>query len=142
MLKAPFPFSPLRLSKEVRNALGTLIRKNSDPSTTSERDAGRSKKGKGKEVVDEYYRLAKRTRYPIEELVSLASMKQGQRGRLVFALGGAATIRRLCDLGLIPETEVLVLKKGPAGGPIIVEVRSCEIAIGGEIASKVLVKPL
>ncbi|MDI9644043.1 MAG: FeoA family protein [Candidatus Verstraetearchaeota archaeon] len=96
----------------------------------------------GTKIVDEYYRLSKRSKYPVEELVPLSSLKQGQKGKLVFALGEPGTIRRLCDLGLIPETEVRVLKKGSAGGPVMLEVRSSEIVIGSEIASKVLVKPL
>lgn len=93
-------------------------------------------------IINEYYRLSKRRRYSLEELLPLSALEEGQRGKIVLAVGGRKLISRLCDLGLIPETEVKVLKKGLMEGPIIIEIRSCELAIGRGIASKVLVKPL
>lgn len=90
----------------------------------------------------EYYTFSKEKRYPLEELVPLAELEEGQEGKVVIAFGDRKLICRLCDLGLIPETQIRVLKRGLMEGPIILEVRSCEIAIGREIASKVLVKPL
>ncbi|MEN3035529.1 MAG: FeoA family protein [Candidatus Methanosuratincola sp.] len=93
-------------------------------------------------VINEYYRLSKRKRYSLEELLPLSALEEGQVGKIVLAVGGRKLISRLCDLGLTPETEVKVLKKGLMEGPIILEIRSCELAIGRGIASKVLVKPL
>ncbi|MEN3025295.1 MAG: FeoA family protein [Candidatus Methanosuratincola petrocarbonis] len=93
-------------------------------------------------IINEYYRLSKKKRYSLEELVPLAALEEGQKGKIVLAVGGRKLISRLCDLGLTPETEFKVLKKGLLEGPIILEIRSCELAIGRGIASKVLVKPL
>ena len=93
-------------------------------------------------ITSEYYALSKKRRYALEELVPLVSLGEGQKGKIVVAIGGRKLISRLCDLGLIPGTQIIVLKKGLMEGPIILDVRSCEIAIGSEIASKVLVKPL
>lgn len=103
---------------------------------------GEKRAGLDEDVVKEYYRLSKKRNYPLEELVPLVELKEGMKGVVAFAFGGPGLIRRLCDLGLTPDTEIKVVKKGPLGGPIILEVRSCELAIGRGIASKVLVKPL
>lgn len=94
------------------------------------------------DIINEYYRLSKKRRYALEELLPLAALDEGQRGKIVVAVGGRRLISRLCDIGLTPETPFRVLKKGLMEGPIILEVRSCELAIGREIASKVLVKPI
>lgn len=93
-------------------------------------------------IINEYYMLSKKRRYALEELLPLAALEEGQMGKIVIAVGGRKLISRLCDLGLTPETPFRVLKKGLMEGPIILEVRSCELAIGREIASKVLVKLL
>lgn len=95
-----------------------------------------------RDLIDEYYRLSKNKRYAFEELVTLAALEEGREGEIVLAVGGHRLIMRLCDLGLTPGTKFRVLKKGLMGGPIILEVRSCEIAIGRGIASKILVKQL
>ncbi len=94
------------------------------------------------DAINQYYALSKKRRCSLEELLPLSALQEGQKGKIVFAVGGYKLIRRLCDLGLVPGTEFKVLKKGLMEGPIILEVRSFELAIGRGIASKVLVKPI
>lgn len=96
----------------------------------------------GHNTTIEYYVLSKKRRYALEDLFPLSALREGQKGKIVVAVGDRKLISRLCDLGLIPETQFKILKKGLMEGPIILEVRSCELAIGREIASRVLVKPL
>lgn len=93
-------------------------------------------------VINHYCGIYKKERYCLEELLPLTALKEGQRGKIVLAVCGRKLISRLCDLGLTPETEFRVLKKGLMEGPIIVDIRSCKLTIGREIASNVLVKPL
>ncbi|MEM4658200.1 MAG: FeoA family protein [Candidatus Methanosuratincola sp.] len=100
-----------------------------------------NKEKQDRNPINEYYMLSKKKRYALEELLPLSALQEGQKGKIIIAVGDRKLISRLCDLGLIPETQFRVLKKGLMEGPIILEVRSCELAIGREVASKVLVKP-
>jgi Fe2+ transport system protein FeoA len=76
------------------------------------------------------------------ELCTLTDLDEGRRGIIVRAVGGYGLVRRLAEMGLTPGTEVKLLKKGPFGGPIEVEVRGVALALGRGVASKVLVKPV
>ncbi len=51
------------------------------------------------------------------------------------------TISRLCSLGLIPGLTLKVLRK-IAGGPIIIEMKDTQIALGRDVAESLLVSPL
>ncbi|MGZ4852568.1 MAG: metal-dependent transcriptional regulator [Halobacteriota archaeon] len=51
------------------------------------------------------------------------------------------TISRLCSLGLIPGLTVKVLRK-ISGGPIIIEMKDTQIALGRDVAESLLVSPL
>jgi Fe2+ transport system protein FeoA len=44
------------------------------------------------------------------------------------------------EMGLVPGTEVTVLRKAPFRGPIEVGVRGTSLALGFGVASKVIVK--
>ena len=77
----------------------------------------------------------------IEHVVPLTALAEGQRGEVVFVLGGRGAVRRLWDMGVTPGTEVIVAKKAPFMGPIEVIVRGTTLALGRGIASKVFVKP-
>ena len=50
------------------------------------------------------------------------------------------TISRLCSLGLIPGLPVKVLRK-IANGPIIIEMKDTQIALGRDVAESLLVSP-
>uniref|UniRef100_A0A7C3NCF5 Ferrous iron transport protein A n=1 Tax=Candidatus Methanomethylicus mesodigestus TaxID=1867258 RepID=A0A7C3NCF5_9CREN len=79
--------------------------------------------------------------YHIEDLLPLADLPEGKTGEIILMVGGRGMTRRLCEMGLTPGAKVRMVKKAPVGGPIILEVRSTEIAIGRGLASKMLVKP-
>nr|MDO8097824.1 FeoA family protein [Candidatus Njordarchaeota archaeon] len=49
------------------------------------------------------------------------------------------SIQRLMELGLTPGTEVTILNSAPFYGPLEVCVRGCKIALGRELASRILV---
>ncbi len=47
---------------------------------------------------------------------------------------------RLLDLGLVPGTKLSFVRSAPFGGPIEISVRGSALAIGREMARKILVK--
>lgn len=75
-----------------------------------------------------------------KELVSLATLKAGQRGIIAFIRGGRELMQRLVDMGLCPNTEIQVLRAAPLAGPVEIRVRGSNLAIGRDIASKVFVE--
>jgi len=76
----------------------------------------------------------------VEESVTLAGLSQGEKGVVVFALGGHGIVRRLAEMGLTPGTDVTVLRSAPFHGPIEISVRGVSLALGRGVASKIFVK--
>ena len=77
-----------------------------------------------------------------EEVISLISLYEGERGVITNAFGGFGLVRRLAEMGLTPGVEVTLLRKCPFRGPLQIEVRGSVLALGYGVASKVFVKPL
>ncbi len=75
------------------------------------------------------------------DTMSLADMKEGESGRVVFVRGDHKVMRRLLDMGITPGTTVRVLKIAPLGGPVEISVRGSSIALGRSIASNIFVDP-
>lgn len=73
--------------------------------------------------------------------ISLTDIKKGQRGTIVSILGGQMAVKRLSDLGLTPGTEIKVLRKIQLYGPVEIEVRGSNIALGRGLALKIQIKP-
>jgi len=74
-----------------------------------------------------------------KDIISLTSLKPGQKGRIAFIRGGKGVIQRLCDLGLTNKTSISILRSAPMNGPIEICVRGCKIVIGRGIANKIFV---
>jgi len=72
--------------------------------------------------------------------ISLTDIKEGQRGTIVSILGGRMAVKRLVDLGLTPGTEIKVLRKIQPHGPVEIEVRGSNIALGRGLALKIQIK--
>ena len=72
--------------------------------------------------------------------LSLADVETGTSVLISTIQGGRGLVGRLCSMGLVPGTEVKIVG-GRRGGPVIVGLRGCRIAIGCGMASKVLVDP-
>jgi len=73
--------------------------------------------------------------------LSLADVGTGVSVRIGAIRGGRGLVGRLCSMGLMPGTEVQVVG-GRRGGPVIVGLRGCRIAIGCGMASKIMVEPV
>lgn len=72
--------------------------------------------------------------------LTLIELKEGEKAEIIEILGGKMATKRLADLGLVPGTQIKILKKGLWGGPIEIEVRGSNLVLGRGLASKVMVK--
>ncbi|QAA75976.1 MAG: hypothetical protein BIP78_0208 [Candidatus Bipolaricaulis sibiricus] len=70
----------------------------------------------------------------------LASLSPGQVGRLVAVHGGHGSLMRLRRLGLRPGAQVRAVATGRWGGPVLVEVNGCRVALGRGLARRILVQ--
>jgi ferrous iron transport protein A len=61
--------------------------------------------------------------------MSLNDLAVGTSGRLVQVGGGRAFRRRLMELGLLPGTQVRVVRRVPVGDLIELEVRGCHVSL-------------
>ena len=69
--------------------------------------------------------------------MTLDKLQVGVRGRIT-AVGGEGILRcRLLDMGLIPKTEVEIIKVAPMGDPIELEIRGYSLTIRKEDAAKI-----
>ena len=60
---------------------------------------------------------------------TLRDVKIGEKATVVRLHGEGATKRRIMDMGLTKNTEVLVRKVAPLGDPIEINVRNYELSI-------------
>ena len=72
-------------------------------------------------------------------IIPLAMSPENSRAIIVQVMGGRGLTRRLEELGLLPGTEVLVLKSYQPG-PLLISVRGSRLALGRGIAMKIFVK--
>jgi len=80
--------------------------------------------------------IAKRNK----NIVSVASLKENQKGKVAFIRGDKKVLQRLLDMGLTPGTKISVTRVAPLKGPLELSVRGCKLAIGDEIACNVFLE--
>ena len=69
--------------------------------------------------------------------MNVADLKIGENG-VISVVGGEGALRlRLLDMGLIPGTQVKLVKVAPMGDPIQIQVRGYELTIRREDAGKI-----
>ncbi len=68
---------------------------------------------------------------------TLDQLKTGSRGVIKSIGGEGALRRRLLDMGLTPNTTVMVRKVAPLGDPIELHLRNYELTIRQEDAKKI-----
>lgn len=78
-------------------------------------------------------------RYRGGRFLSLDCLKPGQSGIIRSVGGEGALRRRLLDMGLTPNTRVLVRKVAPLGDPLELYLRSYELTIRKDDAQKIQV---
>lgn len=63
---------------------------------------------------------------------------EGERLRVVAVGGGRGLDRKMSDLGLVPGTEVTVVRRQP-GGQMVIAREDMRLALGSGVAHRVLV---
>lgn len=72
-------------------------------------------------------------------MTTLATMRPGQSGVVVDVRGGHNVVERLAALGIRPGKRVVKVSSMLLGGPVTVEVDRSQIALGRQMASRILV---
>ena len=72
--------------------------------------------------------------------MTLATLEIGQMARIVKEGGEGALRRRLLDMGLTPNTKIMVRKIAPMKDPIEIFVRDYELTLRKEDASQIEVE--
>lgn len=73
--------------------------------------------------------------------MKLSDLKQGERGTVQMMNGLSNEVRKkLMVMGLLPSTEVTLIRRAPMGDPLQVEVRGVSIAVRESIASAIEVE--
>ncbi|AFH42315.1 ferrous iron transport protein A [Fervidicoccus fontis] len=68
----------------------------------------------------------------------LIDVREGEKVKIVRIDAGEEAVKKLLRLGIIPGTEVEVIKNNY--GPLLVKIRDLNIAIGRGISQKILVE--
>ncbi|EMK6855108.1 ferrous iron transport protein A [Vibrio cholerae] len=70
--------------------------------------------------------------------MKLSQMQAGERG-IILALDGLsdAVRKKLMVMGVLPNTEVVLIRRAPMGDPLQVEVRGVSIALRENIAANI-----
>jgi Fe2+ transport system protein FeoA len=71
--------------------------------------------------------------------IPLSSVRTGQKVWLTNIQAGDGLKSRLAAMGMVPNTEILVVSNG-SPGPFVVAVKGCRIALGRGMAHKVMVQ--
>ncbi|MEW6725454.1 MAG: FeoA family protein [Bacillota bacterium] len=72
--------------------------------------------------------------------VNLAALPVGNTARVISLKASGLTRRRLLDLGIVPGTEILALRRSPVGDPTAYLVRGTTIALRRDIARQIEVE--
>ena len=70
--------------------------------------------------------------------MTLLECKLNQKYTIESLNCGKNAHKRLCQLGLLPNVEIKVLRRG--FGPVLIEVKGSKLVLGHGLASKVYVK--
>lgn len=74
------------------------------------------------------------------DIISLMNLGISHSAVIVSITAGPKSAKRLADLGLTPNTPIMVIRKAPFHGPIEIKVRGSNLILGRGIAAKILVK--
>ena len=70
---------------------------------------------------------------------SLATLPPGKNARVTSINGGRGLAQRAASMGIIPGTELEIIRAG-RGGPVLVRVHQSRIVLGRGMAQRILVK--
>ena len=87
-----------------------------------------------------YEPLTNNTNLRPRVLLSLCSLRSGQKANVRFIDGGKMAVNRLHDLGVTTGSQIELKSCAPLGGPAEILVRGSRLAIGRGLASKIYVE--
>jgi Fe2+ transport system protein FeoA len=61
--------------------------------------------------------------------MSLSHLGPGERGRVTQVTGAGAIRQRLLDMGIIPDVELEVERRGPTGDPIWIKLQGFQLSL-------------
>ncbi|MEM1545048.1 MAG: FeoA domain-containing protein [Candidatus Methanomethylicia archaeon] len=96
--------------------------------------------GLDKDSVRDLTRDLQQMPWRIEDTVPLVDLREGDRALVAYILGGRGLTLRLAEMGLTPNVEVRIIRKGPMRGPIEILVRGTSLALGYGVAKRVFVR--
>lgn len=77
----------------------------------------------------------------VELFMKLNELKSGQSARIIDMSELSTDIRKkLMIMGMLPNTQVTLIRKAPLGDPLQIEVRGVSLAIRGKIASEIAIE--
>lgn len=77
-----------------------------------------------------------------KECITLDKLKIGKKA-IIRKVGGKGPLRiRLLDMGIIPNTQIKIVKKAPMGDPIEISLRGYELTLREEDAKKIDVEEM
>jgi len=71
---------------------------------------------------------------------ALSELKPKERGTIVKVGGDGPVHRRILDMGVVPGTEVEVVKVAPLGDPVDLLIRGYHLSLRKEEAKKIFVE--
>ena len=76
----------------------------------------------------------------MRQMKTLYELKPGQRG-VIRSVGAVGALRlRLLDMGLIPKTEVTLIRIAPMGDPIEIALRGYELSLRASDAKNIMIE--
>jgi len=73
----------------------------------------------------------------------LSELKDGQSAKVLAFSGLSIDLKKkLMVMGMLPKTEVKMIRRAPMGDPLQVEVRGVSLAVRNNIASEIYVEEL
>jgi DtxR family transcriptional regulator, Mn-dependent transcriptional regulator len=76
------------------------------------------------------------------QLMSIAEMQPGEKGRVCQIEGEGAIRQRLLDMGILPNTTLELERKAPTGDPLWIKLQGFEMALRRSEAKLVSIKPV
>ena len=76
-----------------------------------------------------------------KEMITVAQMDAGQRGKVVEVLGGQGLLLRLSSMGIRPGKLITKVSSMFMKGPVTIQIDRSQLAIGFGMAKKIVVEP-
>lgn len=74
------------------------------------------------------------------KIVNLAKLEVGQKGRVKKFTSGPGLTRRMEEMGIRVDKEIIKVSGMPLRGPVVVQIGGTRIALGHGMAIKVMVE--